>query len=45
MMVEALLKDAVLTCESVFYNRFGQFVYREPVGRMAGYADPQYSIH
>jgi 2-polyprenyl-6-methoxyphenol hydroxylase-like FAD-dependent oxidoreductase len=35
----------VLTRESVFFNRFGQLVYREPAGREAGYADPQYSIH
>jgi 2-polyprenyl-6-methoxyphenol hydroxylase-like FAD-dependent oxidoreductase len=36
---------AVLTRESVFYNRFGQFIYAEPAGRAAGYPDPQYSIH
>ena len=41
----ALRKDAILTRESVFYNRFGQLIYRESTGRHAGYADPQYSIH
>lgn len=41
----ALTAKAVLTEESVFFNRFGQLVYREPAGRHAGYADPQYSIH
>lgn len=40
-----LAKGSVLTRESVFYNRFGQLVYREPAGRFAGYNDPQYSIH
>jgi 2-polyprenyl-6-methoxyphenol hydroxylase-like FAD-dependent oxidoreductase len=40
-----LSQRAVLTRESVFYNRFGQLVYAEPAGREAGYADPQYSIH
>ena len=36
---------AVLTRESVFFNRFGQMIYREPSGRSAGYRWPQYSIH
>jgi 2-polyprenyl-6-methoxyphenol hydroxylase-like FAD-dependent oxidoreductase len=36
---------AVLTGESVFFNRFGQMIYREPLGRLAGYRWPQYSIH
>ncbi len=42
---EALSTRAVLTRESVFFNRFGQLIHREPAGRGAGYADPQYSIH
>jgi len=41
----ALSRVAVLTRESVFFNRFGQLIYREPSGRFAGYDDPQYSIH
>jgi 2-polyprenyl-6-methoxyphenol hydroxylase-like FAD-dependent oxidoreductase len=41
----ALSEHGVLTRESAFFNRFGQLVYREPAGRFAGYADPQYSIH
>ena len=41
----ALARVAILTRESVFFNRFGQLIYREPAGRFAGYADPQYSIH
>ncbi|MBC6460502.1 flavin-dependent oxidoreductase [Actinomadura sp. HBU206391] len=35
----------VTTAESVFFNRFGQLIYREPAGRHAGYDHPQYSIH
>jgi 2-polyprenyl-6-methoxyphenol hydroxylase-like FAD-dependent oxidoreductase len=31
--------------ESVFFNRFGQFIYWEPRGRHAGYAWPEVSIH
>jgi 2-polyprenyl-6-methoxyphenol hydroxylase-like FAD-dependent oxidoreductase len=36
---------AVTTRESVFFNRFGQLIYREPAGRYAGYPWPQFSIH
>ena len=36
---------AVATREVVFCNRFGQFIYREPRGRFAGYEWPQFSIH
>lgn len=31
--------------ESVFFNRYGQFIYREPRGRHAGYALPELGIH
>lgn len=31
--------------ESVFYNRYGQYVYREPRGRHAGYELPEIGIH
>lgn len=31
--------------ESVFFNRWGQFVYREPRGRHAGYPLPELGIH
>jgi 2-polyprenyl-6-methoxyphenol hydroxylase-like FAD-dependent oxidoreductase len=41
----ALAEVAVTTCESAFYNRFGQLIYREPAGRLAGYRTPQFSIH
>ena len=41
----ALARASVLTSEAVFFNRFGQLIYREPLGRYAGYEHPQYSIH
>ncbi len=41
----ALTQVAVTTRESAFFNRFGQFIYREPAGRLAGYEWPQFSIH
>ena len=40
-----LTRHAVLTRAAAFYNRFGQLIYREPLGRAAGYDAPQYSIH
>ena len=44
-LADRLERHAVQTREMCFYNRFGQFVYREPRGRHAGYDWPQYSIH
>jgi 2-polyprenyl-6-methoxyphenol hydroxylase-like FAD-dependent oxidoreductase len=41
----ALAAVAVETQEAAFYNRFGQHIYTEPLGRAAGYAWPQFSIH
>jgi 5-methylphenazine-1-carboxylate 1-monooxygenase len=41
----ALARVGVATAEACFFNRFGQLVYREPLGRAAGYASPQFSIH
>jgi 5-methylphenazine-1-carboxylate 1-monooxygenase len=41
----ALARVAVTTREAVFFNRFGQLIYREPLGRSAGYDWPQFSIH
>lgn len=31
--------------ESVFFNRWGQFIYREPRGRHAGYGVPELGLH
>ncbi len=42
---EKLAGIAVETKELCFYNRFGQFIFREPRGRGAGYEWPQLSIH
>jgi 5-methylphenazine-1-carboxylate 1-monooxygenase len=42
---EALLRLCVATDEANFFNRYGQPVHREPLGRAAGYAHPQMSIH
>ena len=42
---EALANVAVTTREFCFYNRYGQFIYREPAGRYAGYEYPMFSIH
>ena len=44
-LTDALGEVAVTTKESCFFNRFGQFVYSEPVGRYAGYDWPQFQIH
>src|SRR5882724_2041640 len=41
----ALARVAIETAESVFFNRFGQLIHREPLGRRAGYEWPQFSIH
>ncbi|MFL5230067.1 MAG: flavin-dependent oxidoreductase, partial [Microvirga sp.] len=41
----ALARVAVTTKEATFFNRFGQLIYAEPLGRDAGYAHPQFSIH
>jgi 2-polyprenyl-6-methoxyphenol hydroxylase-like FAD-dependent oxidoreductase len=41
----ALLRHCVRTDEANFFNRFGQLIHREPLGRAAGYDHPQMSIH
>src|SRR5256885_2319264 len=41
----ALASVAITTKESVYFTRFGQLVHREPAGRAAGHATPQFSIH
>ena len=42
---EALQAVAIENLESVFFNRHGQFIYREPRGRHAGHAEPELGIH
>ena len=44
-LLPALERVAVETSEAAFFNRFGQLIYREPLGRRAGYEWPQLSIH
>src|SRR5882672_2751301 len=41
----ALAKVAIATTDATFFNRFGQLIYQEPLGRTAGYEHPQFSIH
>jgi 2-polyprenyl-6-methoxyphenol hydroxylase-like FAD-dependent oxidoreductase len=42
---DRLSRQGVLTQEAVFFNRFGQLIHREALGRAAGYDWPQISIH
>src|SRR5713226_997898 len=41
----ALTRVAIATQDATFFNRFGQLIYQEPLGRAAGYEHPQFSIH
>jgi len=40
-----LARVAIQTKDASFFNRFGQLIYEEPLGRTAGYDHPQFSIH
>jgi 2-polyprenyl-6-methoxyphenol hydroxylase-like FAD-dependent oxidoreductase len=40
-----LAQAAIETGDATFFNRFGQLIYQEPLGRAAGYQHPQFSIH
>jgi 5-methylphenazine-1-carboxylate 1-monooxygenase len=42
---DALARVAIQTTDATFFNRFGQLIYQEPLGRAAGYDHPQFSIH
>src|ERR1035437_6125506 len=42
---QALAQVAIATQDATFFNRFGQLIYQEPLGRAAGYEHPQFSIH
>ncbi len=44
-LLDQLGECGLATKESVFFNRFGQLIYREPAGMEAGYAYPQFSVH
>ncbi len=41
----ALARLAIETRDATFFNRFGQLIYQEPLGRAAGYDHPQFSVH
>src|SRR6266403_1028130 len=41
----SLASVAIETRDATFFNRFGQLIYQEPIGRAAGYEHPQFSIH
>jgi 2-polyprenyl-6-methoxyphenol hydroxylase-like FAD-dependent oxidoreductase len=44
--VQAQLEaQGIENLESVFFNRWGQFIYREPRGRHAGYSVPEIGMH
>jgi 5-methylphenazine-1-carboxylate 1-monooxygenase len=42
---QALARIAIATTDATFFNRFGQLIYQEPLGRAAGYEHPQFSVH
>ncbi len=40
-----LLKNGIENVESCFFNRFGQLIFKEPRGKLAGYKYPEVGIH
>src|ERR1700716_4705601 len=42
---QARARVAIATEDATFFNRFGQWISQEPLGRAAGYDHPQFSIH
>ena len=44
-LLPALERVGITTTDISYYNRFGQFIYKDPSGRFAGYEFPQFSIH
>ncbi|HEX4946149.1 MAG TPA: flavin-dependent oxidoreductase [Blastocatellia bacterium] len=42
---EKLAATGIATAELIYFNKFGQLIWREPRGLAAGYHWPQYSIH
>jgi 5-methylphenazine-1-carboxylate 1-monooxygenase len=41
----SLARVAIATADATFFNRFGQLIFQEPLGRAAGYEHPQFSVH
>ncbi|MDB5604691.1 MAG: binding domain protein [Bradyrhizobium sp.] len=44
-LVERIAAQAIENRESAFFNRFGQRIYDEPRGKLAGYPYPEFGIH
>ena len=44
-LLPRLSAAAIATAELIYFNKFGQLIWREPRGRAAGYAWPQLSVH
>lgn len=44
-VLDALEAVSIPTQEAAYFNRFGQLILTEPLGRAAGYPTPQLSIH
>jgi 5-methylphenazine-1-carboxylate 1-monooxygenase len=42
---DRLLAAGIENIESCFFNRFGQLIYKEPRGKLAGYQYPEVGIH
>ena len=42
---DRIVAEGIENLESVFFNRWGQFIFREPRGRHAGYPLPEIGIH
>jgi 2-polyprenyl-6-methoxyphenol hydroxylase-like FAD-dependent oxidoreductase len=42
---DELLRAGIENVESCFFNRFGQLIYKEPRGKLAGYQYPEVGIH
>jgi 5-methylphenazine-1-carboxylate 1-monooxygenase len=42
---KALIAVGIENVESCFFNRFGQLIYKEPRGKLGGYAYPEIGIH
>ncbi len=42
---DKLLQAGIENVESCFFNRFGQLIYKEPRGKLAGYQYPEVGIH
>jgi 2-polyprenyl-6-methoxyphenol hydroxylase-like FAD-dependent oxidoreductase len=42
---EPLARQGIENRDSCFFNRFGQLIYTEPRGRLAGYPFPEVGIH